>query len=358
MRGPASVALLATLTLCVACGRSTGPQHEAIAAEPTPSGLPVTVAPVSVRPSARVVNFVGTLYGNEEVMLSSQVEGQIRALTVDLGDQVVAGQVLAQIDDDQWRARLREAEAMLAKARADEARGRQLRERKIISVQEYETMKTQAEVAQAQRDTLTVTIDHARVVSPITGAVAKRFVSVGEYVRPGSQLYSLVAQDPLKLRGDVPERFAHELQVGQSVQVRIDAFPEAVFDGRLARISPASNPQNRSVSVEAEVANRDHRLKPGFFANAAVITRTDDRAVMVPQEALMTFAGVTRLFVINDGTAHQRTVQTGTRSSGDMVEILDGVAPGDVVAISGLTKLSEGTAVTVRQTAVDTAATP
>src|SRR5262249_5617167 len=153
-----------------------------------------------------------------------------------LGDHVEAGQVVAQIDDDQWRARLREAEATLAKAQADEARGRQLVEKRVISAQEYETMKTQAAVAQAQRDTLTVTIRHARVESPIRGAVAKRSVSAGEYVRAGSQLFTLVAEDPLKLRGDVPERFAHELQVGQTVQVRVDAFPDTVSTGRLARI--------------------------------------------------------------------------------------------------------------------------
>ena len=358
MKRRARLALLGAFAVCAACGRSTGTQHEAVAAEPTQAGVPVTVARVSVRPSARLVNFVGTLYGNEEVMLSSQVEGQIRALSADLGDQVLAGQLLAQIDDDQWRARLRETEAMLAKARADEARARQLRERNIVSAQEYESMKTHADVAQAQCDTLTVTIDHARVVSPITGAVAKRFVSAGEYVRPGSQLYSLVVEDPLKLRGDVPERFAHELQIGQAVQVRIDAYPDGVFNGRLARISPASNPQNRAVGVEAEVDNRDRRLKPGFFANAAVVTRTDDRALMVPQEALTTFAGVTRLFVIRDGTAHQRTVQTGTRGSGGMVEILEGIAPDDAVAISGLTKLSEGTAVAVKTPAAGAAPTP
>ncbi len=329
------------------CQRAASP--EAIAAEAKQVTVPVTVARVSVRPSSRLVNLVGTLYGKEEVTLSSQLEGQIKSLAVDLGDQVQAGQVVAEIDDDQLRARLREVEATLAKTQADEARGRQLRERNVISPQEYESMKTHAAVAQAQRDTLTVTIRHARVESPISGAVARRFVSAGEYVRPGSQLFSLVAEDPLKLRGDVPERFAHELLVGQTVNVRVDAYPEAVFTGRLARISPASNPENRSVTVEALVDNQDRKLKPGFFANAAVVTRTDDRAIMVPQEALITFAGVTKLFIISDGTAHERQVQTGPRGGGGLVEIVEGVAPDEVVATSGLTKLGNGVAVTVRE---------
>ena len=339
----------AGLTLCAACESAPSPGSTAFAVEATTGAVPVTVATVIVHPSARLVNFVGTLYGNEDVTLSSQVEGQIKSLSADLGDHVDAGQVLAQIEDDQWRARLREAEATLAKARADEARGRQLVDRKVISPQEYESMKTLVEVAQAQRDTLTVMIRHARVDAPISGAVARRFVSSGEYVHPGSQLFSLVAEDPLKLRGDVPERFAHELQVGQSVQVRVDAFPNAAFTGQLARISPASNPENRSMAVEAIVDNHERMLKPGFFANAAVVTRTDDRALLVPQEAVITFAGVTKLFVIQTGVARERRVQTGTRGSGGLVEITEGLAPDELVATSGLTRLEDGVAVTVRE---------
>jgi len=338
--------LVIAAAVCAGCTRSM--DRDANAAEAKAVVVPVTVAPVEERPSVRAVNFVGTLYGNQEVTLSSQVEGQITRLNVDLGDAVTEGQVLAQIDDDQLRARLQEAEAMLAKAQADEARGRQLLAEKVISPQEYEGMKTQAAVARAQTETLRVTIRHARVESPINGAVAKRSVSAGEYVHPGSQLLTLVAEDPLKLRGDVPERFAHELQTGQSVEVHVDAFPNRPFTGRLTRISPASNPENRSVAIEAVVDNADRALKPGFFANAAIITRTDDRALMVPQEAIVTFAGVTKLFVVKDGVAYERKVRVGTRGSAGLVEITEGLKPNELVATSGLTKLENGIAVTVK----------
>jgi len=344
------------MTAAWGCGPSgCGPSAEATAAEAATkvgaeakATVAVNVAAVVTQPSARLVNLVGTLYGNEEVTLSSQLEGQISWLGADLGDQVQAGQALAQINDDQWRARLREAEANLAKARADEDRGRQLLANHVVSPQEYEGMKTRADVAQAQRDTLTVTIRHARVDSPLSGAVARRFVSAGEYVHPGSQLFTLVVEDPLKLRGDVPERFAHELAVGQTVQVHVDAFPDTGFAGRLSRISPAANPDNRSVAIEALVDNQARRLKPGFFANAAVVTRTDDRALMVPQEALISFAGVTKLFVIKDGAAYEREVRTGTRGRDGLVEIIEGLTPDEQVAVSGLTKLENGSPVTVK----------
>ena len=343
------IAVVLFLALGAGCAR-----HDEIAASTenaagTPHAIPITVAAVTLRPSERLVSFVGTLYGHEEVTLSSQIEGQIKTISADLGDHVEADQVLAETEDDQLRARLREVEATLDKARADETRGRQLADQKVISPQEYEAMKTAAAVVGAQRDTLTVLLRYTRVRSPLTGSVAKRMVSAGEYVRPGTPLFTLVADDPLKLRGDVPERFTDELQVGQVVRVRVDAFPNASFEGKVSRISPASNRENRSIAVEALVDNHDRKLKPGFFANAAIVTRSDDEAVMVPQDALITFAGVTKLFVIAENIAHERQVRPGTRSTEGLVEIVDGLRADEVVATSGLTKLQNGIGVSVKR---------
>jgi RND family efflux transporter MFP subunit len=201
----------------------------------------ITVAPVIARPTKRLLKFVGTLFGNEEVTLSSQVEGQITALHADLGDQVQQDAVLLDVDDLSMRAQLREIEARVAKARADEARGRELLKGNIISMQEYESMQTAVVVAEAQRDSLNVSLHHRRVRSPLSGSVVKRLVSTGEYVRPGTPLFDLVDDDPLKLRGDVPERFAQEIATGQPVQVKVDAYPDVVFDGKLMRVSPAAN---------------------------------------------------------------------------------------------------------------------
>jgi len=341
----AAVMLLALSASCARHNETTAPAESAA----TSHTIPVTVAPVTLRPSERLVSFVGTLYGHEEVTLSSQVEGQIKTISGDLGDHIEADQVLAETEDDQLRARLREVEATLAKAHADEARGRQLVEQKVISPQEYEAMKTAAAVVEAQRDTLTVLLRYTRVRSPLTGSVAKRMVSAGEYVRPGTPLFTLVADDPLKLRGDVPERFTDELQVGQVVRVRVDAFPNASFDGKVSRISPASNRENRSIAVEALVANHDRKLKPGFFANAAIVTRSDDEAVMVPQDALITFAGVTKLFVIAENIAHERQVRPGARSAEGLIEIVEGLRADETVATSGLTKLQNGASVVIKK---------
>lgn len=310
--------------------------------------VPVVVAPVEVRRTERVINFVGTLFGEEEVTLSALIEGQIKSIAVDLGDAIDAGQVLAEVHDDRLRAQLREIEAGWAKARADEVRASQLVGKQVISPQEFESMQTAVRVKEAQRDTVKVLLDNAVVRAPLSGSVAKRLVSVGEYVRPGSPLFQLVADERLKLRGDVPERFAQELGIDQLVQIRVDAHPDKVFSGRLERISPTANKENRSVSVEAIVQNHDRRLKPGFFANAKVVTKIDDEALMVPETAIVKFAGVTKVFVVRDNVAYQQEVRTGTRGGQGLIEIETGVAPTDHVVTTGLTKLEDQMPVTIK----------
>ncbi|MGD9763349.1 MAG: efflux RND transporter periplasmic adaptor subunit [Candidatus Binatia bacterium] len=344
-----AVSLVAAVALAGCAGPSGSQTAPPAAAERASEGaLPVTVIPVQARPTKRLLKFVGTLFGNEEVTLSSQVEGQIRKLGVDLGDPVRLDQVLAEIDDTEARAQLREVEARLAKAKADETRGRQLLARNVISPQEYETIQTAVAVAEAQRDMMSVALQHKRVRSPLTGSVVKRMVSVGEYVRPGTALFDLVADDPLTLRGDVPERFADELAAGQVVEIQVDAYPDETFGGRLVRISPAANAENRSIAVEVEVPNHARRLKAGFFTTANIVTRADAEALVVPETAIITFAGLARVFVVRDNVAHERHVRTGTRAGDGAVEILEGLQRDELVATSGLGKLAEGKSVTVR----------
>src|SRR4030095_1129954 len=229
-RKGATLAIAALLALVLSGCADKGDSQ--VAAGPTAvttradAALQIAAAPVQSRPTKRLLKFVGTLFGNEEVTLSSQVEGQVTALHADLGDQVQADAVVLDIADNSRRPQLREIEARLLKARADEARGRELMRGNIISLQEYESMQTAVAVAEAQRDSLNVSLHHKRVRSPLTGSGAERVVSRGEGPPPRPPLFDLVDDDPLKLRGDVPERFAQEIAVGQPVQIRADAYPD------------------------------------------------------------------------------------------------------------------------------------
>lgn len=313
-----------------------------------PDAITVTVAPVAVRSVERTVSVVGTLAASEQADLASEGEGQVIAIEADLGDRVARDAVLARIRGDVIEARLREAEAGLDKAVADEARARPLRGQGIISEQEYQQVKTALAVARARRDELKIHLERLLIRSPFDGSVAERKTGLGDYVRGGTVMFRLVQDDPLKFRGEVPEREVPNVQVGQEIRVSVDPFPGEIFTGKIQRVGSASDAVARSLAFEAVVPNPDRRLRPGFFGHGELIVRRDERALAVPRAAITTFAGVTKLFVIENGQAHAHEVTLGVDLGDGWVEVTQGVGRGMQVATSGISRLAEGTAVTVR----------
>ncbi len=368
---------------------------------PAPQAIEVEVAPVKTRPIQRTVDFVGTLIAFEESTISSQVEGRVEKVTVDLGDTVKKGDLLVKINDEEFRLDVNKAladlrqtlaklgiedstrgnidlnkTALVKKARADMENAElnykrlsKLLEDRLVPQQQVDDAQTKYQMAKATYDAaledakvLVATIEAKKadlsmkqkklsdtsVIAPISGEVLSKKVSVGEYVKVGTPLITLVDSSQLRLRGDIPERFSTQITEGQEVKISVDAVPNETFGGKISRISPASNPETRAVTVEALIPNPDKKLKPGFFAKASVLTKTDEKSVTVPQEALITFAGVTKVFVIADNKASERVVQKGI-TLGSEVEIVHGVNPGEVVAISGQSKLHNGAPVTVKK---------
>ncbi|MEW6270973.1 MAG: efflux RND transporter periplasmic adaptor subunit [Thermodesulfobacteriota bacterium] len=310
--------------------------------------LTVTLAPVAVERVDRTVDFVGTLHADAEAEVATEVDGRLLSIAADLGDQVAEGQVLATLDGATLEAQLREATATLEKTTQEQQRARRLKEQGVMSQQEFEAISSAQNVALAKRDVLAIQLGHTRIRAPFAGRIAKRLVDVGNYVRVGTPIFVLVADDPLRLRGEVPERFAADLRIGQEVRGSVEAYPGEVVRGRLARVSAAADPKSRALTVEAVVPNSDGHLKVGFFCKAAILTRTDAQALVVPVEALVDFAGVTRVFVVDEeGTAHARQIETGLRL-GPRVEIVSGLRAEERVATSALGRLSDGAKVQVR----------
>ena len=182
--------------------------------------------------------------------------------------------------------------------------------------------------------------------SSMNGFVAKRLVNAGEYVKENTPVFNVVALDPLKYTGTVSERFAPELRIGQRLELSVEAYPGVSFAGTVTRLAPAVEVQTRSLALEAQVANKDGRLRPGFFAKGLVRTRKDAAVAFVPAETVVYFVGITKVFVIKDGKAEERQVKAGIRQGG-LVEIVDGLKPGETVAASNLSQLFTGAPVTV-----------
>lgn len=204
--------------------------------------------------------------------------------------------------------------------------------------------RTNVANAQSQLALARKNLSYALIVSPIDGFVSERTADLGEYVSPQQKVATVVRTNPLRIRIDIPEQAIPEVKVGQSVSVTTSAWPDKNFAGRVARIAPNVSAQSRTLTVEAEIDNSGGALKPGQFATVKILQERAEPAVLVPARAIVSDAGVSRLFVIRDGHAEQRVVQLG-QAEGDLVEVKNGVAADEQVATSGTERLSDGVAV-------------
>jgi len=235
---------------------------------------------------------------------------------------------------DEQRARrdqLRQQyEAALAQARQNYAG---------VAVAKTNVANTEAALALARKS-----LSYSVIAAPIDGYVAERTADLGEYVSPQQKVATIVRINPIRIRIDIPEQAIPAVQVGQSVSITTSAWPDKNFSGRIARIAPNVSANSRTLTVEAEIENSSGVLKPGQFATVRILQPRPTSAVLIPARAVLSETGVNRVFVVKDGHAEQRIVQTG-QSEGDLIQIKTGVANGEQVATSNLEKLSDGMAV-------------
>jgi RND family efflux transporter MFP subunit len=204
--------------------------------------------------------------------------------------------------------------------------------------------RTNVANAQAQMGLAQKNLQYAVIPAPIDGYVTERIADLGEYVSPQQKVVTIVRTNPLRIRIDIPEQAIPEVKVGQSVSITTSAWPDKNFAGRVARIAPNVSAQSRTLTVEAEIENNNNALKPGQFATVRLLQERAEPAVLIPARAVVNDAGVNRVYVIKDGHAEQRLVQTG-QTDGDLIEIKNGIAADEQIATSNLEQLTDGIAI-------------
>jgi RND family efflux transporter MFP subunit len=396
----APVAAFAVLAILAGCGKKDlSPKGTAGNGTGKPAEeISVAVAPALRTAIPRKIEFVGSLAGTEQVTLSSEVEGTVETVRSDLGDPVRKGQVLALLVEDEFLQRKEQARAELDQvsarlgippgsegvdiektslvrkalaefdnARKDLERRKDLAGKNLIAMKDVDDAEARFLVAEAnvrgsreeannllatlrgKRASLSIAekkLRDTRVKSPIDGYIESRMVSAGEYVKVGTPLFRIVDDRTIRLLGEVPEFYAASLAAGLAVELSVDGRPGKTYRGTLKRISPASNAANRAIQVEGNFPNAKRELKSGFFGKAAILLRVDPDGVSVPKQAVVTFAGVEKVFVIDNNAARERRVKLG-QDLGDRVEVVEGIAAGNRVAVSHTGKLVEGSRVRI-----------
>jgi RND family efflux transporter MFP subunit len=354
----------------------------------------VKLIPIERKSFQRQVDLSGTLMSVDQAHVSSEVDGIVRDVLIEIGHEVKAGQVLVQLDtrelqfaldraesalrqneaqlgivdgstvvpDDEQIASVRMAAANREDARNQVARTQGLNNKGLISKADLDAAATKLKVAEAQYGT---TLDQvhatkatlqdrraafelakkkladAQIRAPVSGIISERLAQRGEYLRANSPVATIVEVSSLKLRSAVQEKYATLIRNNLPVTFNVESYPNETFNGKIAYISPATDQTTRTFSVEVLVDNSSQKLRPGFFAQGKILTKKDDGVMAVHEDAVAMLAGVASVYVVDKGTAKQTNVQIGDRA-GNYYEIAGGLRGDEMLAASNLNQLVSG----------------
>ena len=298
-------------------------------------GVPVVVAEVVRAPIADSLAALGTARANESVQLTANHSDHVVALHFEDGQQVQAGELLAELNSEQERAMLDEAAALLAEREAEHQRVVELFEREIASTSEVDAAQAQRQAARSRVERLRASIADHRVSAPFAGTLGLRQVSIGSYLQPSTVIATLDDLSVIKVDFTIPETWLGAVRVGMPIIARTDAWPDKVFPGEISAVDTRLDPKTRSATVRALVDNDQQLLRPGMLIKVEV-ERGEDAVLQVPEEALVQMGAEHHVICVDaDSVARKVAVTVGRRRVG-RVEVLRGLAEGDRVVVEGL----------------------
>ncbi len=342
---PQYVLLLLVSLFLSACDGGDGANGGAAGERRGPPPTPVVVARVVEAPFLDTLQAVGTATANESLEITANASDRISRIAFREGQVVAAGEVLVELDTSQEQAELAEAQANLADARRQLERLESLVATNSAARSQRDEQAARVDAAAARVEVIRARIDDREIRAPFAGLLGLREASPGALVGPDDRITTLDDISTIKLDFSVPENFLSALRTDQLIRARTVAYPDEIFDGRVAQISPRVDPVTRSVAIRAEIPNDELRLRPGMLMTVDLVRERRD-GMMVPESALIPRGERQYLFRVADGTAERVEVRIGARRPG-IVEILDGIAPGETVVVEGSLRLRPGAPVRV-----------
>lgn len=333
---PALFLAAGALLLAAGCGQKK------TAATFTPPPVPVEVAEAARGDVKETLHALGTVEAEEQVKVTVEIAGIVRALPFEEGRLVRKGQTLAVLNDTELRAEARRAAALRDQARLTFERFEQLSREQIASREDRDNSRAALQVAEANLGLAQARLSKTRVLAPFSGVVGSRLVSPGAYLRAGDAITELARIDTVKVAFAVPERFLADLRRGAGVTVTTVVFPGKQFTGTVNVLDPILDAGTRSARLSARIPNPQGELRPGMSADVTAVIAERTQAVTVPDEAVFAEGDRNFVFVVQpDSTVVRRPVTLGARQPG-RVEVREGLKGGEKVVRAGHQKLFDG----------------
>lgn len=349
MRPALLIALMLSLSL-TACGKKKEEEKKG----PPPSLITVTQA--QARDLGITEEAVGEADSTTAPKVAAEVSGRVIKVQVEVGDAVKQGQVLAELDATDYSADAKRLQAQALTQQKLTARYQDLAKQGFISSSKLEEIEAQNVAAQEQYTRAAKNLSRTRIVSPITGRVEGRFISQGDWIDLGKPTFQIISSQRLRIRLPFPETVAPRIHAGQSVYLYSPSAPDKPFTGKVTDVRPMVGSGSRSFDAIVEVSNPGE-WKAGASVTGRVVIETHAGAIMAPEQSVVLRPAGKVVYVIDNGKAMQRVVKTGIKDKGQ-VEVLEGLAAGETIAVDGAGFLSDQAKVKVQQPKADKPAAP
>jgi RND family efflux transporter MFP subunit len=389
--------VLMLATVAAGCAKKPDPKIAEAASKKAPDVLPVTAQMAELRKIDRVISVTGSLNPDEMVTVNSEVIGRVTAILFDFGQAVHKGDILAEIDKQEYQIQVERSKAALAQALArlglkpgqedvpptttagmrqaeaqlEDAKFKFESAAKLVKTGDisqerftelekayrareagFESSRDDVRMQWASMESLRAEVKlaekrltDATMRAPFDGIVSQKHVSVGQYLKDNAAIVTLVKTNLMRLRVEVPETAAGVVRIGTLLTFTTDAIPGKEFQAAVRELNPSLDAKSRSLTAEARLTTSDPRLRPGMFAQVNLVLAREVDVVMVPKTALYSVAGLTKMFIIRDGKALEYRVQPGIEQNGWIEVPSDVVHAKDRVAVSNLGVLVNGSAV-------------
>lgn len=306
----------------------------------------VNVIQAGYQTLADKITAVGSLKALDTVKISAEIAGQVAQIDFVAGNYVKQGSALIQLDDAIYQANLKSAKADLTLSSVNYKRTADITKQGLLPQQQLDTALADLQDKQADVDVKSKQVDKMTLRAPFDGLLGPRLVSIGDYIAVGQPLVTIVNINNLTLEYKVPENYLAQLQRGQKVQIKTNAYPKRNFVGTVSFISPTVDEDTRTIMLQATIPNDDHLLRPGLFVQLSQQLGAVKQILVIPEECLIPTIDGDRVFTVVAGKAVSKPVKTGLRN-GRWVQVISGINAGDAVVSAGQQKLKDGAEVTV-----------
>lgn len=310
--------------------------------------LPVEILVANTQSLGTNLDLPGTIMANETTNILPEISGRITELAIHEGSQVAKGALLVKLYDGDLQAQLRKLEVQLEIADKTEKRQGELLAIQGISQQDYDLSLLQVKNLKADIDIIKEAIRKTEIRAPFSGKLGLRNVSPGAIISPTTILTSISQTDQLKLQFNIPERYGSLVKGGSIVKFKIDGSSRE-FTAKVIATETQVDETTRSLAVRALIQQKDPKLIPGAFSYVTVSLDKDDKAIMVPNSAIVPSGREKHMYVYNNGKAQLRVVETGVRDS-SRIQIINGIKPGDSVITSAILYMRPGMDVSLSKT--------